>query len=475
VILPSAFLILSLGQLTGQTYSIETLESPDDVVLEVSGLALLPDGRPIVATRRGELWIVAAAYGDQPTYTRFAEGLHEPLGLLPHDGWIYLVQRGELSRVRDIDGDGRIDELETVCDDWSISGNYHEYNFGPRIDDEGNFWITTNKPFGDEPFGRADWRGFALRISPEGKMLPTSAGLRSPAGIEKSPWGAMFYTDNQGEWCGASKLALLEPGDFHGHPWGIFSCDRPEWTHGPVAEPPDGLPMHEVESVHSSFKMPAVWFPYDKMGKSPAGMVWDTTEGGFGPFAGQLFVGDQHHSAIFRVCLEQVDGHWQGACMPFLDGFRSGVLRMAWGRDAVLFVGCTNRGWGSRGNSTDGLQRVTWDGTTPFALHSVSALRDGFELRFTEPLDPLLASDPENYSAQSYTYLLHEPYGSDEVQGAELSVLAVHLGDDQRSVRLELEGLRSGYVHELTANVASRTGQRLQDPRAYYSLIRRPE
>ena len=48
--------------------------------------------------------------------------------------------------------------------------------------------------------------------------------------------------------------------------------------------------------------------PYDKMGKSPCGFAWDTTGGAFGPFTGQIFVGDQHHAAIFRVSLEQVGG-----------------------------------------------------------------------------------------------------------------------------------------------------------------------
>lgn len=467
---------ISIGADASRTgYELEIFEVPDPIALEVGGLAILADGRPILSTRRGEIWIVEGAYGDTPSYKRFAEGLHEPLGLLVHEGWIYTAQRGELSRFRDIDGDDRIDELETVCDGWSISGNYHEYNFGPRLDDEGNFWITTNKPFGEEPFGRVAWRGFALRISPEGEMLPTCAGLRSPAGIEKSPFGEMFYTDNQGEWCGASKLAHLEPGDFHGHPWGIFSCERPEWPFGLIEHPPDGQPMPEVAENHDSFKLPAVWFPYEKMGKSPAGMIWDTTQGAFGPFEGQLFVTDQHHAAVFRVCLEEVEGHWQGACMPFLSGFPSGALRLAWGQDASLFVGCTNRGWGSRGNATEGFARVRFSGHAPFALHSVSARRDGFVLRFTEALDAAHAANTTHYGVESYTYLLHKAYGSGEKLREELEVKRVEVAADGLEVRLFVDGLRAGYVHEIQARVESADGTSLHHDTAYYSLIRRPE
>ena len=192
-------------------YEIVTIEIPEGIVLEVSGIAILPDGRPMVATRRGEVYLLDDAYDPEgrAEFKRIAEGLQEPLGLLVHEGWTYVGQRGELSRMRDVDGDERIDEIETICDVWRVSGNYHEYLFGPRLGPDGNLWITTNKPFGGEPFGKAHWRGFALRITPEGKMLPTCCGLRSPAGLETSPWGDVFYTDNQGEWCGASKLSHL--------------------------------------------------------------------------------------------------------------------------------------------------------------------------------------------------------------------------------------------------------------------------
>ena len=233
-------------------YRVDTLPVPAGTALEVSGIAFLPDERPIVCTRRGQVFLIEGAFAEDPSeasYTLFQEGLQEPLGLLVRDGWIYFAQRGELSRMRDADGDDFAEELETICDAWRVGGNYHEYNFGPRLDAEGNFWITTNRAFGDNPFGDHPWRGFALRITPEGEMLPTACGLRSPAGLEISPWGDVFYTDNQGEWCGASKLSHVEPGDFHGHPYGIESCKLPEWKFADPGQPPNGMLMPEVKAV----------------------------------------------------------------------------------------------------------------------------------------------------------------------------------------------------------------------------------
>jgi glucose/arabinose dehydrogenase len=459
-------------------YPVESFSVPEEIALEVSGLAVLADGRPMVATRRGQVFLIEGAYGpgDEAEYKLYADGLQEPLGLLEHGGWIYLTQRGELSRMRDVDGDDRMDELETVCDAWRISGNYHEYDFGPRLGPEGNLWITLNKPFGDEPFGRVNWRGFALRITPDGEMLPTSAGLRSPAGIECSPWGDMFYTDNQGEWCGASKLAHLEPGDFHGHPWGIDSCDLPGWTYAVPKPPPNGMPMPEVAESWPSFKMPAVWFPYDKMGQSPAGILWDTTDGAFGPFAGQAFVADQHHSSVMRVSLEEIKGHWQGACYPFREGLQCGALRLAWGTDDSMFVGETNRGWGSKGNKTEGFERLRWSGLLPFEIHEMRAVPGGFELSFTQPVDAESAAKAGGYELSSYTYLLHSAYGSPETNTETLEVTKATVAADGMSVTLAVEGLRTGYVHELhAAGVLSRSGRSLLHDEAYYSLIELPE
>jgi hypothetical protein len=234
--------------------------------------------------------------------------------------------------------------------------------------------------------------------------------------------------------------------------------------------------MPNVKALLPNFKLPAVWFPYGKMGQSPAGMVWDESGGAFGPFDGQLFVSDQFQSSVMRVYLEEVNGHWQGACIPWANALQCGVIRVAWGPDGSLFAGQTNRGWGSVGRATEGLERIQWTGRVPFEIHEMSALPDGFDLRFTLPVDPKSAAEPASYSMKSFTYLLHEPYGSPEVETQELEITEVQVAADGMSVRIEVAGLRAGYVHELHAEgVRSAEDLPLLHDEAYYTLIERPK
>ena len=381
---------------------------PDDVVLEVGGIAER-ERELFVSTRRGEVWRIEEPYAQKPKFSLWAEGLQEPLGLLDHDGWLYCAQRGELSRMRDADGDGRMDDLETVSSGWTLSGNYHEYCFGPALAKDGSMWLTLNKPFGDEPFGRAPFRGFAVAVQKGGSWVAECAGLRSPAGVAAAPWGEVFYTDNQGEWCATSKFAPLQRGDFHGHPWGIASCADPRSKATHPGEVKSGMRMEEAARTIPNFRLPAVWIPYDECGRSPAGFVWDD-QGRFGPYRGQVFCGDQYSSEVFRMSLEQVQGRWQGACYPFRRGFACGIVRVAWAKDGSLWCGLTNRGWGSLGQSQHGLQRLVWNGETPFDLIEVTATREGFDLRFSMPVDAAsLAADA--IRVKSWTYDHHESYG----------------------------------------------------------------
>ncbi len=148
----------------------------------------------------------------------------------------------------------------------------------------------------------------------------------------------------------------------------------------------------------------------------------DETSGKFGPFAGQVFVGDQGQSKIMRVVLEKVNGEYQGVAFDFKSGFQSGVLRMNWGHDGSMFVGETNRGWGSAGNSTAGLQRLVWTGKIPMEMKTVRAMPDGFEIEFTLPVDRKSAEDLASYNGRNFIYKYHPVYGSPTVNEAPLEL-----------------------------------------------------
>src|SRR5436853_4773871 len=180
---------------------------------------------------------------------------------------------------------------------------------------------------------------------------------------------------------------------------------------------------------------PTVWFPYPTMGQSASGIAFDAT-GKFGPFKEQLFVGDQTHSTVMRVALEKINGRYQGACFPFRQGFGSGCVPVRFGKDGSLFVGGTNRGWGSRGNKPFSVERLVWTGKVPFEIHEMRAKPDGFELTFTRPIDPESAGKVASYALKTFTYIYRADYGSPEVDHTTLKITKVEVGQNRKSVRL---------------------------------------
>ena len=461
-------------------YRIVSVPLPEDVVLEVGGMATLPDGRLAVSTRRGDVWMVenpTMEGGSRPHFTRFAEGLHEPLGIAHRDGALYVAQRGELTRLRDTDGDAQADRYETVYS-WPLSGNYHEYSFGPEITPEGNLLVTLNLAWVGRGASLAKWRGWAMEITPDGVASPLATGLRSPAGYGYNLAGDLFYAENQGDWVGSGGITHLAKGDFAGNPEGLRWTGEPEspLKLKPEDIPSTGEPKHVVAQRVPGLKTPAVWFPHAVLGISTSDILVDSTGGAFGPFKGQLFVGDQGHSKIMRVHLEQVDGVYQGVVFPFREGFASGILRQVWGKDGSMFVGMTSRGWGATGRAPYGLQRLVWTGKTPFEAEKIEARPDGFEITFTMPVDRQTAADPASYAVSGFNYKYHKDYGSPVIDQQSHPIRGVVVSEDGLRARIAVDGIRQGYIHEIKmSGVRAAAGQPLLHDVGYYTLNRIPE
>ena len=87
----------------------------------------------------------------------------------PND--LYLVQRPEITLVRDTNGDDVADEFLTINDKFGCSGDYHEYIFGPARDKAGQLLRHAQRRLRR----RASIEGPLPRLLPEGHARKASS------------------------------------------------------------------------------------------------------------------------------------------------------------------------------------------------------------------------------------------------------------------------------------------------------------
>lgn len=483
-------------------YRITKVPTPEGVLVEGGGVLVLPDGTVAVCTRRGDVWIIenpTMSNGYPSKFIKFASGLHEPLGLAYRNGAIYTAQRGELTKLVDTDGDRIADVYETVYA-WPLSTHYHEYSFGPVLSPDDAFFVTANVAFGSEEWWRGEsrvpWRGWTMKITEDGQMEPWATGMRSPAGYGLID-GELFYTDNQGDWQGSGALWHVPKGVFTGHPAGLKWAEhkdspinftekdfyskidiRQVKKEGRYVKPENIMDeedpdfKYEMKEHFPQLQLPAVVLPHGILGISNSEVKVDETGGKFGPFDGQVLVGDMGQSKIMRVVLEKVKGEYQGVAFDFRSGFQSGVMRFDFDSNGNLFVGETNRGWGSAGTTNSGLEFVTWTGRVPFEMKTVKSMPDGFEVEFTKPVDKNSAEDLDSYKGKSYIYKYHPAYGSPQTNLETINIKGVKVSNDGYKVRIVTDNLRPYYVHEITLNGVKEkeSGNLTLHPTFYYTL-----
>jgi hypothetical protein len=456
-------------------YRLVNLPIPKDLVVEAGAFVTLPDNRIAVGTRRGDIYLLNQVDEPKPTprFELFATGLDEIFGLAYRDGAFYATQSCELTRITDRNGDGRADKFETISDTWGYA-NYHEYAFGSKFDPDGNLYVALG--LSSSYHSRALFRGWAMKVTPQGETIPIASGLRSPGGIGPNEHGALFYIESQGPWNTSCSLKFVKEGGFMGHPisynWYKYA---PHMGPKPTQPEPGGRILTEKERVRELVPY-AVIFPYIRMGRSITGFVINRTRGKFGPFEDQIFIGDYTQSLVMRATTELVNGVWQGACYPFREGLSTGILNVQFTPEGNLLCGGTNRGWPVRGIKPFALERLDWTGLMPFEIKRVSITPDGFRIHFTKPVDAATGNDPKNYRVSTFTHIYHGGYGGPEVDQSMPKVLAAKLSADGLHATIRLDQLTKGHVHEFDLGaLRSREREVLLHRHAYYTVNEIPE
>jgi cytochrome c len=433
---------------------------PDDFKPKVAGMDFLPDGRMVVSTwdANGAVYLLEGMQTGDPTkikVKRIAQGLAEPLGLKVVDGAIYVLQKQELTKLVDTNGDDIIDEYQCFAKGWRASANFHEFAFG-LVYKDGYFYATLATaimPGGASARPQIPDRGKVVRISmKDGSVDFVARGLRTPNGIGIGPDGEIFVADNQGDWLPSSKILHVKPGAF----FGSYSVDSMAVAQMPV-------------------QPPVVWEPQDEISNSPTqpAILND------GPYKGQLIHGDVCYGGLQRIFMEKIKGDYQGCVFKFTQGLEAGTNRLAWGPDGALYVGgIGNPGnWGQQGKFWYGLQRMKYNGQSVFEMLALRAKSDGIEIEFTEPLRQQDGWDPAQFAVKQWWYKPTNQYGGPKMDEQTMPVSSASVSADRKKVFLEIPGLKPGHVVyiQLRNLPLSDAGHELWTTDAWYTLNNIPD
>jgi glucose/arabinose dehydrogenase len=408
-----------LSTKVGEPYVVDRIKLPEanpwKALLYTSALDFLPDGRAVVATFHGDVFIVSGldAQLGKVVWRRFAAGLYHPLGLKVVGSDILVTCRDGLWKLRDADGDGECDHYEVFNSDVQVTRSFHEFVFDLQADAAGNLYFIKAGPVrkGGRGFDEiCDHHGALLKVSPDGRTLSVVAtGFRAPNGIGLSPAGQLTTGDNEGTWTPVCRLNWVKEGGFYG---------VPPLAHRPT-EPTD-------------YDRPLCWFPKE-VDNSSGGQVWVTSDK-FGPWKDRLLHLSYGTCSLFGVLPQEVtyrgQPQMQGGVTRFNVNFDSGVMRARFNpQDGQLYlVGL--RGWQTTATRNGCLQRVRYTGAAYRAPLQLAVQPGSVVLTFGAPVDRQAAGDPANWNVELWNYVWSSAYGSPDVSTLAKAGVAAELGKD---------------------------------------------
>ncbi|MCA9061606.1 MAG: c-type cytochrome [Planctomycetaceae bacterium] len=383
-------------------YALDTIpipfENPWNAWMRTSALDFFPDGRCVVTTHGGDVWIVSGIDRDlnKVTWKRFTAGLFEPFGVRVVDNQIYVTCRDGIKRLHDFNGDDEADFIEAFWVDDDVSSSFHAYNFDLQTDAAGNFYFAKAGQYTQH-----HRPGTIMRVPPEGGYADVIAwGLRTPNGMGRLPGDRFTVSDNQGPWMPAGKISLIRPGSFLGNM--PINKEQDEW-----------LRARHGGELPTTFDEPIVWTPQE-LDNSCGGQVW-VDDARFGPLSGRMFHSSFGKGWLYTMSLQEVNGLMQGALVTLPHQWDAGVMRLRVNPADGQLYGTGLSGWQGPRDGLDGcLQRLRYTGDTVQAIDRIQVVPDGLEVTLTFDVAPDSVSQPNGVSAEMWNYQWASRYGSDQ-------------------------------------------------------------
>lgn len=405
--------------------------------VRIADLGFRKDGVAFVVTFDGDVWRVTGLAGnlERVGWSRFASGLHEPLGLAVRDGEVFVHDRNGLWRLRDDDGDGEAEAHAMVSMAMVQTAETREFASGLRVAPDGSFVMGKGGQRG-VTLGRHS--GCVLRISADGERLTVLGhGFRQPfIGVHPTE-GWVSVSDQQGHYIPTTPLHLLGADAYHGF-----------------------LPLILAKERHAEpIEEPVLWIPH-AINASAAGQVW-LGQSRMGPLNGGLIHLGYYRPEVFSVLLD-----------PREPGRGAAVTSLTRDLDFAPLAGAVNpvdgqlyvagfQIWGTTAKETSGLARIRYTGRESLLPTVVESKAEGILLRFEVELDRATAEETGNYSIERWNYRRTAAYGSahyrlDGTKGQEsMAASSAYLSRDGRSVFLGVPDMRG--VMQMRVGWALRT------------------
>jgi hypothetical protein len=449
-------------------FALDTLTLPYDnpygSIFYVTGLGFLRDGRIAISTIYGDVWFVGGtskgavqgAIDDKLgrlTWKRFATGMYQPLGMVVRTGdlkagtpdAIYVLERGQITRLRDLNGDDEADVYDNFYNGWQTTGAGHAYDTALKLGADGAFYFFKGQT--PEPDCRES--GCLVRVSPSGSDHEVFAtGFRHPIALGIDPvLGTITGGDQQGNWVPATRIDQYRRGGFYGD-----------------------MRTHHRARPPTDYDKPICWLP-QYVDNSAGGQV-AVPRGAWGPLGGGLLHLSWGRCTVHWLMRQSVEGVVQGgvARLP-IPKLLSGPITGAFNpRDGHLYV-VGLHGWQTAGQKDGCLQRVRHTGAKLHLPLEVLARAEGLEVRFSEQLDRATAADVKNYSIEQWNYRYSEQYGSDHWSVSDPTRMghdAVKIADavvspTGRSVLLRIPDLKPAMQFKLAYRLKAEDGTPVED------------